>query len=199
MALAVDVMPPVLLTRRRLTTLVACTLVALGSGTNYVRLAPFVFYRACSRSARTGLFGFVHHTALRRAPARSHPVRAAYAPQLGARLHINHTQLNIIGLAGNSMYAPPTPFSSTQTPRSRGICDRAHLGPCRRPPRAKAAAARRLCLPSRRLLRHSRGLQSWPSRRCGRRGDGPACVAHVCARGVQLYDVRPPAVADWRG
>ncbi|TFK64184.1 MFS general substrate transporter [Pluteus cervinus] len=28
-------------------------------------------------------------------------VYSAYAPQLGARLHINHTQLNIIGLAGN--------------------------------------------------------------------------------------------------
>ena len=27
----------------------------------------------------------------------------AYAPQLGARLRVSHTQLNIIGLAGNSM------------------------------------------------------------------------------------------------
>ncbi|KIK81069.1 hypothetical protein PAXRUDRAFT_80832, partial [Paxillus rubicundulus Ve08.2h10] len=25
----------------------------------------------------------------------------AYAPQLGARLHVSHTQLNVIGLAGN--------------------------------------------------------------------------------------------------
>ncbi|KIM54537.1 hypothetical protein SCLCIDRAFT_41414, partial [Scleroderma citrinum Foug A] len=28
-------------------------------------------------------------------------VRPTYAPQLGARLHISHTQVNIVGLAGN--------------------------------------------------------------------------------------------------
>lgn len=28
-------------------------------------------------------------------------VRLAYAPQLGARLHISHTQINIVGLAAN--------------------------------------------------------------------------------------------------
>jgi MFS family permease len=28
-------------------------------------------------------------------------VYSAYAPQLGARLHITHTQLNVVGLAGN--------------------------------------------------------------------------------------------------
>lgn len=52
-----------LISPRRLTTLFASLLVALGAGTNYVY--------------------------------------SAYAPQLGARLKINHTQLNIIGLAGN--------------------------------------------------------------------------------------------------
>ncbi|KIJ06342.1 hypothetical protein PAXINDRAFT_100943, partial [Paxillus involutus ATCC 200175] len=28
-------------------------------------------------------------------------IYSAYAPQLGARLHVSHTQLNVIGLAGN--------------------------------------------------------------------------------------------------
>ncbi|KZT23204.1 MFS general substrate transporter [Neolentinus lepideus HHB14362 ss-1] len=54
---------PSLISPRRLTTLFASLLVALGAGTNYVY--------------------------------------SAYAPQLGSRLKINHTQLNIIGLAGN--------------------------------------------------------------------------------------------------
>jgi hypothetical protein len=33
---------PVLLTRERVTVLLACVLVALGSGTNYVRLHSFI-------------------------------------------------------------------------------------------------------------------------------------------------------------
>jgi hypothetical protein len=28
-------------------------------------------------------------------------VYSAYAPQLGAKLHLSHTQLNIVGIAGN--------------------------------------------------------------------------------------------------
>lgn len=31
-------------------------------------------------------------------------VFSAYAPQLGARLHISHTQLNVVGLAANCVF-----------------------------------------------------------------------------------------------
>lgn len=33
-------------------------------------------------------------------------LRLAYAPQLGDRLHISHTQLNVIGLGGNGQLLP---------------------------------------------------------------------------------------------
>ncbi|KIK22462.1 hypothetical protein PISMIDRAFT_102428 [Pisolithus microcarpus 441] len=56
---------PGLFGARRIITLLGSILVALSSGTNYVRSL------------------------------------IAYAPQLGARLHISHTQLNVVGLAGN--------------------------------------------------------------------------------------------------
>ena len=34
------------------------------------------------------------------------PLFLAYGPQLGARLNLTHTQINIVGLAGNSMCTP---------------------------------------------------------------------------------------------
>ncbi|KAI6119233.1 hypothetical protein EV401DRAFT_1963456 [Pisolithus croceorrhizus] len=36
---------------------------------------------------------------------------SAYAPQLGARLHVSHTQLNIIGLAGIDSRGPQIPLA----------------------------------------------------------------------------------------
>ncbi|KAJ7250422.1 major facilitator superfamily domain-containing protein [Mycena rebaudengoi] len=63
---------PGLLSAPRITTLVASLLVAVGSGTNYVR--------------------------------------SAYSPQLAARLNINHTQLNVVGLAANIGVYASGPF-----------------------------------------------------------------------------------------
>ena len=50
----------------------------------------------------------------------------AYAPQMGARLGISHTQLNIVALAGNSAYLLFLP--SYLTLFSRGIQQRTYLG-----------------------------------------------------------------------
>ncbi|KAI0751758.1 MFS general substrate transporter [Daedaleopsis nitida] len=61
--------PPALFSAPRVTSFLTCILVALASGTNYVRLTQ-----------------------------RHHP---AYGPQLGARLNLTHTQINIVGLSGN--------------------------------------------------------------------------------------------------
>ncbi|KAI5997364.1 hypothetical protein EDC04DRAFT_2612588 [Pisolithus marmoratus] len=57
---------------QRIVTLLGAVLVALSCGTNYVWI-----------------------------PWRFESIFSAYAPQLGARLHVSHTQLNIVGLAGN--------------------------------------------------------------------------------------------------
>ncbi|KAF7331089.1 NmrA domain-containing protein [Mycena venus] len=70
---------PGLLSLPRLTTLLASLIVAVGAGTNYVR-----FSAQPSPSF-----------SLNQLPS------SAYSPQLAARLHISHTQLNIVGLAGN--------------------------------------------------------------------------------------------------
>ncbi|KIL53876.1 hypothetical protein M378DRAFT_93447 [Amanita muscaria Koide BX008] len=50
-----------------------------------------------------------------------HFFRTAYAPQLGARLKISHTQLNVIGLAGNCKFlrihvSSPYPCSTATCP-----------------------------------------------------------------------------------
>lgn len=65
-------------------TLVGSILVALGSGTNYVSDVR-ISHRACDNNCAQ--------------------VYSAYAPQLGAKLHLSHTQLNIIGISGNCKWS----------------------------------------------------------------------------------------------
>jgi hypothetical protein len=93
----------------QLTILVASFLVALGSGTNYVcqlvyllihkpDLSWFIRYIQVKYDSFDLFCIWKTERALTDAFIIIH---IAYAPQLGAHLNISHTQLNIVGLAGN--------------------------------------------------------------------------------------------------
>lgn len=45
----------------------------------------------------------------------------AYAPQLGAKLGITHTQLNVVGLAANGEHGPSSRVAGAQGPQSACI------------------------------------------------------------------------------
>ena len=86
----------------QITVLVASFFVALGAGTNYVRwLASLLLnnWTTCSLVIFRCGYSFCFRWIL--ADAGEFHLHVAYSPQLGARLNISYTQLNIIGLAGN--------------------------------------------------------------------------------------------------
>ena len=74
----------------------------------------------------------------------------AYAPQLGSRLHLTHTQLNIIALAGNSEYfsGESIRYFTQMSILSGRIRHWSNMGKDRRSSRASHISPRRLCVTS---------------------------------------------------
>ena len=103
--------PPALTSIPRIRTLVASLLVCLGSGTNYVSnssLDCFLCRYESKKMMLLGLFRWGAPSFVIAAGDRNHEndlltilLCIAYSPQLGARLKISHTQLNIVAFAGN--------------------------------------------------------------------------------------------------
>lgn len=98
--------PPALFSVSRIVTLLASLLVSLGSGTNYVSdgSIDYIQYRYESKKLLLGIFRWGAPSFVLAALERRNLIkylRVAYSPQLGTRLKISHTQLNIVGLAGN--------------------------------------------------------------------------------------------------
>ena len=85
----------------QITVLVASFFVALGSGTNYVcQFASLLNnWIICLLDIFRCRYSFWFRWIL--ADASEFLLLIAYSPQLGSRLNISYTQLNIIGLAGN--------------------------------------------------------------------------------------------------
>jgi len=98
--------PPPLISVPRIRTLIASLVVSLGSGTNYVSNVSLI---PCDYESK--ILNFT-----RSIQVRSHcrggtsrfshswcwlSLCVAYSPQLGTRLKISHTQLNIVALAAN--------------------------------------------------------------------------------------------------
>ena len=171
---------PGLFTFARLTTLFFSVLVALSSGSNYVRHFTLFRHWYCAHkflhiSMTRSLvvssvaiwdpdstFPFCHHpirayallaqrlellfdyTSLSIFPtSTAEPVSIdphahnvsflAYLPQLGARLRLTHTQLNVFAVAGNGTTFTPYLACILQFHSSRGLSDRPVLGKgCRR-------------------------------------------------------------------
>jgi len=101
----------------RVTTLLVSVLVALCSGTNYVRVR--VTYPR--REELTVIFrspGLFRYDATGTRPNRTSDQvpSAAYGPQLGVRLGLSHMQQNLVGLGGNGIYIP---FLFPQSPLIR--------------------------------------------------------------------------------
>ncbi|KAH9180068.1 MFS general substrate transporter [Lactarius sanguifluus] len=105
---------PRLLSVTRLATLVVSTLVALSSGSNYVGCVYLTWQRVDVPNFLRLIWtiwtrrSFLNAFALFRPRARflasiftSCYFFQAYLPQLGARLHLTHTQLNVFAVAGN--------------------------------------------------------------------------------------------------
>lgn len=76
----------------------------------------------------------------------------AYLPQLGARLHLTHTQLNVFAVAGNSTLVTSLPCVLVQIHSSRGLPNRPILGENRRREGSTTASDRSIRCPPHRLL-----------------------------------------------
>ena len=86
-------------TGRRVQVLVGSVIVSLGSGTNYVsRIAKSGV--ADTTVVTAGIFWYCNKGS--GVPRDVNRILSAYAPQLGDALHISHTLVNVVGLAGNS-------------------------------------------------------------------------------------------------
>ena len=107
--------PSALISVSRIRTLVASIFVSLGSGTNYVSNVSIDYFqcRYESKKMLLGLFRWGTPSFVLTAFKFSEGERdqendlltiffcVAYSPQLGTRLKISHTQLNIVALAAN--------------------------------------------------------------------------------------------------
>ena len=87
----------------QITVLVASFFVALGAGTNYVCWLASLLnnWTNCSVDIFRCGYSFCFRWILADVGEFDLHHDVAYSPQLGARLNISYTQLNIIGLAGN--------------------------------------------------------------------------------------------------
>ena len=79
----------------------------------------------------------------------------AYLPQLGARLHLTHTQLNVFAVAGNGTTFTPYLACTLQFHCSRGLSNRPDLGKDCRCEGPTTAAHRRIHFPPLRLFRNT--------------------------------------------
>ncbi len=89
----------------RIGMLAACILVAMGSGTNYVSFDN-VFPSPDRHLTNSGQAFSGEYRLIISRQELSCVHHLAYAPQLGERLKLTHTQLNIVGIAGNSTRPP---------------------------------------------------------------------------------------------
>lgn len=79
----------------------------------------------------------------------------AYLPQLGARLHLTHTQLNVFAVAGNGTTFTPYLACTLQCHCSRGLSNRPVLGKDCRREGSTTASGRRIHFPPLRLFRNT--------------------------------------------
>ena len=130
--------PPPLISVPRIQTLIASLLVSIGSGTNYVgnmfslMTCGYESKEKFTRSiqVRNNRCYFLSWVPLPKMKREIFMVEqfvwqslcTAYSPQLGARLKISHTQLNIVGLAGNSeIYSNSNHFTNLSERSSVGV------------------------------------------------------------------------------
>ena len=158
------------LSSTQITVLVASFFVALGAGTNYVRRLTSLLNNWTN--SLLDIFRCLYSFCFR----WNHPksiefhLHVAYSPQLGARLNISYTLLNIIGLAGNGkqfffLHTPGYIFILFYSLFSRGVYNCSDLGEVRGLAEPSGPFCCQFSVPPVWIFWHQAPIWFWPTAR----------------------------------